>query len=129
MTVVGTPILLAMDYVYIEYNTVNNSDTIAADEILMDMWALRWNLDDSDTTLHNEIIRKIASTVARENTNVTFSGSLTTSEGNTYNYYYMGLFDAASSGNMYIECATFQMVKDINTQINFEFGFRVKLIG
>jgi hypothetical protein len=128
-TTTGTPVMSGLTYTYIEFNTNNNADTIAAEELIMDWWALRWDLATSDTTLHQEIIRKVVTSQTRDATNVTFNSLVATSEGNTYNYYYMSLFDAASTGDLYYVEETLPSVKDINTQINCQIQIGVKFNG
>lgn len=126
-TSTGSPDMENVDYLYIGLTSTTNADTWTADEVLFDMLSGQWALSETNNTLHEEVVRKAISTVELDAATVRYSGLLSTSEGNTYNYYYVGLFDDASAGDMYLVNQLYLTEKNANKQINFfvELGVRV----
>lgn len=118
-TTTGSPVMTAIDYLYIGITTNNSTDVWTGEELLFDFINLDWDTSTSDTTLHEEIIRKAISTIDYVYNSVRYRGLLSTSEGNTYNYYYTGLFDSASSGDMFAVNKLYLTTKDSSRQLNF----------
>lgn len=114
----GSPDMENLDYLYIEFTTTNATDVWAAGEVLLDMLCGTWDLSDTDNTLHDEVYRASYSTVTIDETKLRYTGVLGTSNGNTYNYYYIGMFDDSSAGDMYIINTLYLTSKDSTKQIN-----------
>lgn len=128
-TTTGTVDMSTIDYLYIAIETNNSTDTWSGEEVLFDFMSGVWDITDSDTTLHEEVVRTAITIVERENTNVTYRGTLGTGDGNTYNYFYAALFDAASNGDMFVVNELYLTTKDVNRQLNSYFEIAVRIIS
>lgn len=124
----GSPDLSTIDYLYVGLVTNNTTDTWSSGEVLVDFLSGKWALTDADNTLHEEVVRKAISNVEFTDSVVQYNGLLSTSEGNTYNYYYVGLFDDATAGDMYLVNELYLTDKDANKQLNFYVEIAVRLI-
>jgi hypothetical protein len=129
MSDTGSPDMSAIDYLKIEFNVNNTSDTITSGNILMDYWYFTKELDEDDTVLPNEITRQAFETdyPSRTGKQVAYKSKVTKATGNTYVYNLGGLFNAASGGDMSYENRTNDIVKNSKTQIIKEITFNFRL--
>lgn len=125
---VGSPDMSDIQYLYISFTTNLTTDVWTGEELLLDFYSADWQINKEDVALHEEVVRKAISTVERNETQIKYVGALATGEGNTYNYYYLGMFDAASSGDMFLVNSLLLTSKDVTKQINFNVELGVKLI-
>jgi hypothetical protein len=117
-----------IDYLFIQLTTNNSTDTWTGEEVLIDFFSGDWQISKEDLQLHEEVVRVAITETNTEETNVKYTGAVGTGEGNTYNYYYLGLFDSASSGDMFLVNSLFLTSKDNQKQINFKVELGVRLI-
>jgi hypothetical protein len=83
----------------------------------MDYWRGYWTLNASDTTLHDEQERIAFTSTNRTGNQIEHISIMTKSDGNTYNYRFMGLFNDSSAGDLFMATETFDEVKDSTIQI------------
>lgn len=124
----GSPTTSAIDYLYIGLTSNNATDVWTGEEVLFDFMSAVWALSESDNTLHEEVVRKAIDTIEIDGTTLRYTGLLSTAEGNTYNYFYVGLFDDASSGDMFLVNQLYLTEKDDNRQLNFYIEVGVRFV-
>lgn len=131
MSDTGVPVMSAVDFIQLRMETTNATDTITHGNLLMDYWRGYWPLDVDDTTMHQQIDRNALDQDASRLTSTTarFLSTLLLAEGNTYNYNFAALFDAAASGDMYFSIEMFNERKDSLVQFTTEFQLSVGFYG
>jgi len=119
MTETGTVDLANIDYINLTFETTNATDTIATGNILMDYFAFYRDISSNESALIGEITRSAQETgyPSISGNQVSFYSIVTKATGNTYSYNYVGLFNANSSGDLFLVNYFYDLIKDANTQI------------
>lgn len=122
----GSPTMTGIDFLGIKVNSTLTGTTWTGNDVLFDIMSGTWPLSNADTTLHEEVIRKAITTITTDGPNVKYNATISTGEGNTYNYYFIGLFDDVSAGDMFFVNQLYLTSKSTSNQINAfsEIGVR-----
>jgi len=125
----GAPDMSIVDYLGLFMETINATDVITHGNLIMDYWRGFWNISGSDTTLHNENFRDAITNPIRTNLSVFLTSNMGLTEGNTYNYKFTGVFNAAAAGDLYFVFKSFDEVKSNVSQITSDITIMVGIYG
>lgn len=73
--------------------------------------------NETDITLETETVRNIVSNIDKANTTIEWTGTLTEAQGNGTTIEEVGLFNASSSGDMFVR----EVVYPVNKTSAFEY--------
>ena len=129
MTTQGSPNMAAVDYVAIYMTTNNATDVITHGELIMDYWRGYYPLSVTDTTMHDEQLRNALSTTEIINNLVRIRAIAAKADGNTYNYRFVGLFNASSGGDFFLSALTYDERKSASVQITAIMELQLGIYG
>lgn len=113
----GAPVMAAIDYIGFFFETTNAADTITHGNLYIDYLNAINPILASTNSMSGEIVRNPLTSAINGYT-LELTDTLTGAQGNTYNYEYFALFDAAATGDMYYIIKTPRIVKNSAIQIN-----------
>jgi len=81
---------------------------------------------EDDTTLDTETVRNAVSNIDKQNTTIEWTATLTEAQGNGTTIQEVGLFNDASSGDMFIRTVVFPVAKTSSFEYDVLTVMRVK---
>lgn len=75
------------------------------------------SFSESDTTLGSEIVRNAVGTTDRQSTTIEWTSTLSSGQANGESIYEIGLFNAATDGDMFIR----EVIYPVNKTSSFEY--------
>lgn len=122
MSETGSVTDTAIDYLEIDFETLLTTDTITVGEIIMDYWGFFKAPERTDTELIQEIGREAMESgyPQKSGNRAIYNVTVAKADGNTYTYNFVGLFNAASNGDLFFESYNYDIVKDSSTQFTEE---------
>jgi len=127
MSSTGSPDMANMDFIEITMETTNATDTITHGDLIMDYYRGTWDQDPTATTMLDEQFRQAIDTASRSigDNVVTYSVNIAQATGNTYTYRQLGLWNDATSGDLYMLDDTPPLKKDSNRTIDSSIRLEV----